>query len=576
MNQQLTFLDFIDQIDEGNFAEYPVSAEDVGGELLPILSKGLYTNPLDAIREYVQNAVDAIATQVTIQITGNSVWILDDGFGMSPAELHESRHFGVSKKSISEHVGFRGIGIYSGFDLCNRLRITTKQENADRAYILEYDFGQMKSILENARTDPSRPIIPLLQLLSAHTHFSNQRGYPRDKSFTLVHLEDINDVHIRRLSNREELRDYVLRNLPIDFDLEFEYREQINAQLKHYVKGYNPVRVILRSDGMDDEVIAKPNIPNLGPPTMELVRNSRGQPIAFYWACLTNGSQRIGAENSEFSDFEGLIYKIKGFTIGDREKLKKLWGGKKILYSWYTGEVYVLDENVIPNTERDDFETNNAKRALEAALQGVISGDDESLYNIAKTSQEQRVAIRRIEEFSQTLASIEAEVTQQTHDPLEIYSQLDEIGRKLKRYQRQAPNNYVGKAESLLERVRSLRISLRNELDQGVSVSAQKKLKTAGSPFAQPSLFEQVAGEDHEEGQSGKSDEERNSGQPKPRLPTLLALFEEAGWELDEDCQKVVQIVHEALVGVLGGASKAYRDLLEDIEGRIGEELEEE
>jgi HSP90 family molecular chaperone len=35
------------------------SKEDIGGEILPILTTGLYGNTLDALREYIQNSVDA-------------------------------------------------------------------------------------------------------------------------------------------------------------------------------------------------------------------------------------------------------------------------------------------------------------------------------------------------------------------------------------------------------------------------------------------------------------------------------------------------------------------------------------
>jgi len=45
--------------------------------------------------------------------------------GMTFEELVKARRFGVSQKNSSEHVGFRGIGIYSGYDLCNRLLITS-------------------------------------------------------------------------------------------------------------------------------------------------------------------------------------------------------------------------------------------------------------------------------------------------------------------------------------------------------------------------------------------------------------------------------------------------------------------
>jgi hypothetical protein len=52
-----------------NAKAIPLAAEsgDIGGELIAILSKGLYTNPLDCLREYAQNGVDARATTITLR-----------------------------------------------------------------------------------------------------------------------------------------------------------------------------------------------------------------------------------------------------------------------------------------------------------------------------------------------------------------------------------------------------------------------------------------------------------------------------------------------------------------------------
>src|SRR5216684_4675475 len=124
--------------------EWSFEPDDIGGELLGILSKGLYPDPLDCVREYVQNSVDAKAKNVTIKITGNSVMIGDDGIGMDLDDLVQARRLGLSNKSRAEDVGFRGIGIYSGFDICNRLLVTTKIVGEAKARVLEFDFGEMK------------------------------------------------------------------------------------------------------------------------------------------------------------------------------------------------------------------------------------------------------------------------------------------------------------------------------------------------------------------------------------------------------------------------------------------------
>ena len=118
--------------------EWSFEPDDIGGDLLGILSKGLYPDPLDCIREYVQNSVDAKAKTVTIKITGNSVIIIDDGRGMALGGLVQARRLGLSNKSQTEDVGFRGIGIYSSFDICNRLLITTKIAGEARSRVLEF------------------------------------------------------------------------------------------------------------------------------------------------------------------------------------------------------------------------------------------------------------------------------------------------------------------------------------------------------------------------------------------------------------------------------------------------------
>ena len=53
------------------------SNDDIGAEILPILTRGLYRDALDSLREYIQNAIDAEATQVQVFIDPDLV--LRDG-----------------------------------------------------------------------------------------------------------------------------------------------------------------------------------------------------------------------------------------------------------------------------------------------------------------------------------------------------------------------------------------------------------------------------------------------------------------------------------------------------------------
>src|ERR1700694_1237931 len=195
---QLSLEELLDQ-QPNQPVEWEFGADDIGGDLIGILSKGLYPDPLDCIREYVQNAVDARAKTVTIKITGNSVTINDDVLGMAVGDLRQARQLGLSNKSQAENVGFRGIGIYSGFDICNRLLVTTKRAGEAKARILEFQFGEMKAQLK-AERDAHATRTSLTRLITKYTHF-RQEDDQVDRHYTIVQLEELSKVHIGQLAD---------------------------------------------------------------------------------------------------------------------------------------------------------------------------------------------------------------------------------------------------------------------------------------------------------------------------------------------------------------------------------------
>ena len=70
------------KLDLGAKQTVPMS---VSSQIIEHLSKGLYDNPLKAIRELVSNAFDADAKRVTIRAKPNlkRITITDDGVGMN-------------------------------------------------------------------------------------------------------------------------------------------------------------------------------------------------------------------------------------------------------------------------------------------------------------------------------------------------------------------------------------------------------------------------------------------------------------------------------------------------------------
>jgi len=127
-----------------------IRKSDIGGEIISILTKGMYADPKDALREYVQNGVDAGAKNIEIKIRQNNIVVQDDGSGMDYNTMRKAIRLGVSDKNPKNHVGFMGIGIYSAFHICEQLIIYSrvKGENPNK---ISFDFKTMREELEGQR-----------------------------------------------------------------------------------------------------------------------------------------------------------------------------------------------------------------------------------------------------------------------------------------------------------------------------------------------------------------------------------------------------------------------------------------
>ena len=107
----------------------------VGGDILRLVTAGMYDNPLVIYREYLQNAADSIASlnddigsvSVTIDPVGSQVTIMDDGTGLSPSDaVRRLVHIGNSTKVRGVERGLRGIGRLSALAFAENVHFTTR------------------------------------------------------------------------------------------------------------------------------------------------------------------------------------------------------------------------------------------------------------------------------------------------------------------------------------------------------------------------------------------------------------------------------------------------------------------
>ena len=472
-------------IQQDAFQKIPVESWEVGAELLDILSRGLYSDAKDAIREYVQNGVDAEATRVTITVRGPRATIRDDGLGMDWDTLRRARRFGISDKSPRIHVGFRGIGIYAAFGMCETMRITTRQAGTDELLHLEVRFGDMRRILEQERVSEDKSGVGLTELLEDFTLFGRESylSDSLDDHFTLISLEGITREYRSQLNDADALDTYLLNTLPVAFPDE-DYGPVVNGWLRDHL-GLNPIKLVCRVGDEPEFTIEPPFAESVETPQHFWVTNSEGEKIAFAWNALTTRGERIPSPSgrNEGAGVSGYLMKIKGFTLGDRLLLKPLWPatGGRALYHHYTGEVHILDTaEVYPNAARDDLEPSLSKQNFVKALVEIFK----DLNRRADLTRDILKTERRMDGIPGTLRALESREAEADQDPLELYREsmnfvdvLERIERDLLRLRR--GRRAVQPTPAQREKLEALRAELKNANQKTRTIVRSTEKRTA-------------------------------------------------------------------------------------------------
>jgi len=310
---------------------------DIGGEIISILTKGMYPDPKDALREYIQNGVDAAANTINLKIRQDSIVVEDDGKGMNYEIMRKAVRVGISEKNPTKNVGFMGIGIYSSFHLCDTLTIYSRgSDNIPNK--LDMDFGGMRSTLElqkekRLKEDTKADELIDLQTLLEQFITLTENGFLNENDFpshgTRVELTGLEPEFYTALSNFEEVAEYLRNVIPLHFDKDnFHYADEVENKIheicsKHNQKfeiinlnlQINSQKKTLYRPYKDSEFFSKDDIKPL-PPIFEPIQNNEFFGVA--WGCLNSLRKKV-----ENKALRGFILKKQGFSVGKRESMVK-------------------------------------------------------------------------------------------------------------------------------------------------------------------------------------------------------------------------------------------------------------
>ena len=338
----------------------------IGARLLANLARGIYNHEA-VLREYVQNARDSYCllpnipehATINIRTTGDSgISIQDNGVGMDEGDIKASKKIAVSPKSNQEGlVGFRGIGIWAGFQACEQLEIDTTKLGDSNRYRLQIDFGD---ILQHVDED-----INIKELLDNRFRIDRMEA-DQDEHFTIVKLVGLRDDY-KRLANQEETS---ANSKSKRYHVKSIHNLAMESPVTEFIQSLgDDLELCISVDG--EEVFKKFPAALQAPQFVNLEHD--GEVYARAWFCSHNRS--ISHRGYEYRNFR---LRIQNFAVGRFGIFDDEDGSGFGIYStrtlnsaahlnWHVGEIHILHPDIKPDTPRSSLELDTlSRRAIEA------------------------------------------------------------------------------------------------------------------------------------------------------------------------------------------------------------------
>ena len=338
----------------------------VGKQILDIITTGMYNEPLMAIREYVQNAVDAIdaATQkkisrheggqIEIGLDGASrrMVIEDNGVGVANREVPRVLcSIGCSTKRQDMSRGFRGIGRFGGAGYCDRLVFATRQSSKERVAHVTLDCNVLRKLLSNGQVRASVENA-VRNSMSIEYRPASRADRPH---FFRVELQGVRRFHRDELMNVEAISRYLSEVAPVPFDeSRFPIAKKIEAHLAS-LSGFRSYRIsvngarVFRPHSRTVTVNGK-SLDHIDDVELFNVHGRDGEPIGRGWYA----QMQYVASIPPTVRMCGIRVRQGNVEIGDEHSLAGHFAERRFA-TWHVGEIH-LDYSVKANARRDGFE----------------------------------------------------------------------------------------------------------------------------------------------------------------------------------------------------------------------------
>ena len=347
----------------------------IGSSILGLVTAGMYDNPLAIYREYIQNAVDALARsrkttqgkigkiEITLDPQERTARIQDNGPGLSYRQcLKELLPIGRSNKCIGTDRGFRGIGRLSGLAFASTVTFRTRRRSCDHVTRVTWTgIGSATRAEWLTRAEDA-----LQHCVAVET----EPGGTYPSHFFEAEVSGISRHAVGSLLNEDAVRSYISEVCPVPMSPFFPFTRNVEdlfgrdrpltAQVVTVNDITEPVHrqheaSIRFSDSRTDHFEEFEEF------RITCLEGAGDAAIA--WVAH---SSYMGAIPKAAS-VRGIRARLGNIQIGDEAVFNHLFHEDRF-NRWCVGEVHILDPHIIPNGRRDYFEPGPHLRNLENHL----------------------------------------------------------------------------------------------------------------------------------------------------------------------------------------------------------------
>lgn len=392
--------------------------EPVAGKfLLEILTRGMYSNPMHIYREYIQNSSDSIdkaikngilqpaeaEIHIFIDAKKRSIVIRDNGFGI-PLNIAKLKlmNVGASDKDGITERGFRGIGRLGGLAYAEKVQFVTSAIGDLSRTTMTCDCIRMQQLLQKSNNETS-------DIMETFKDISTFEEQPEkcDEHYFEVRLLGVPEES--GLLDEEDAIRYLAETAPVDFDSQqFPQARKIR---EYFSENGFPITCYKIFRGARKIPIYKLYSRSLSTgkqgrtKTKDYVRNvefiyqetSDGEPLYMGWLAITDFSGVISDEA-----VQGIRFRKGNILVGNGTTFANFFPSEgHNANRMFAGEIHVLHEALVPNSQRDNFEPSAAYNEMRKSLSewaGMINrkyrrGTSEAtsaLRNLTKLNKEQK------------------------------------------------------------------------------------------------------------------------------------------------------------------------------------------